>query len=157
DAIESRYVDQPGLHVELLALHAFHGEQWERALHYLRQAGAKAAARSAYIEAAAHFRQAQVAMRHLPATREILEQTVAPALELRNALFTAGELPQMEEPLRTAETAAEQLGDDVRRGQVLAILTNSRWAVGEYGNAVEAGFRTLAIAEKLDERALRAV
>ena len=157
DAIEARYADQAGLPVERLALHAFHGEQWERALRYLRQAGARAAARSAYHEAVAHFVQAQAAMTHLPVTRETRQQTVDLALELRNALFISGELPQMFEPLRLAEATAEQLGDDVRRGQVGAVLTNSRWAVGEFDGAVEAGLRTAAIADKLDDPALRAV
>jgi tetratricopeptide (TPR) repeat protein len=157
DAIEARHADQPGTHVERLALHAFHGEQWERALRYLRQAGAKAAARSAYREAAAHFTQAQAAMRHLSVTRETLEQSVDLGLELRNALFIAGELPQMFEPLQAAEAIADQLGDDVRRGRVAAVLTNSRWAIGDFKGAVEAGLRTLAIAEKLDDRALHAV
>ena len=157
DAIEARYADQSSLPVERLALHAFHGEQWARALRYLRQAGARAAARSAYREAVAHFGQAQAAMSHLPTTRATREQSVDLALELRNALFIAGELPQMFEPLRIAEATAEQLGDDVRRGQVGAVLTNSRWAVGEYDGAVEAGLRTAAIADKLDDPGLRAV
>jgi tetratricopeptide (TPR) repeat protein len=157
DAIEARHARQPGWQVERLALHAFHGEQWERALRCLRQAGAKAAARSAYHEAAAHFTQAQAAMQHLPMTREGLEQSVDLGLELRNALFIAGELPRMFEPLLVAESTAERLGDEVRRGQVAAVLTNSRWAVGEYDAAVDAGMRTLAIADKLDDRSLRAV
>jgi class 3 adenylate cyclase/tetratricopeptide (TPR) repeat protein len=157
DAIEARHADQPGSHVERLALHAFLGEQWERALRYLRQAGDKAAARSAYIEAAAHFTQAQAAMRHLSVTLETLEQSVDLGLELRNALFIAGELPQMFEPLRATEAVAEQLGDDVRRGRVSAVLANSRWAIGDSQGAVEAGLRTLGLAEKLDDPALRAV
>jgi tetratricopeptide (TPR) repeat protein len=157
DVVEARHADQLGTHVERLALHAFHGEQWERALRYMRQAGAKAAARSAYSEAVAHFRQAQEAMRHLPGTRETLEQSVDLGLELRNALFIAGELPQLFEPLRAAEAVADQLGDDVRRGRVAAVLTNSLWAVGDSTGAVEAGQRTLAIARKLGDPALEAV
>jgi class 3 adenylate cyclase/tetratricopeptide (TPR) repeat protein len=157
DAIEASYADHASLPVERLALHAFNGEQWERALRYLRQAGARAAARSAYREAVAHFGQAQLAMSHLPLNRATREQSVDLALELRNALFIAGELPQMFEPLRLAEATAEQLGDDVRRGQVGAVLANSRWAVGEYEGAIEAGLRTAAIADKLDDPALRAV
>jgi len=157
DAIEERHAERLGEHVERLALHTFHGEQWKRALRYLRQAGAKAAARSAYREAAAHLIQAQEAMRHLTVTRETLEQSVDLGLEVRNALFIAGELAQIFEPLRAAEAIAEQLGDDVRRGQVAAVLTNSRWAVGDSTGAVEAGLRTLAIAKKLGDPALQAV
>src|SRR3989449_1139537 len=40
-------------HVEQLVHHALHGEVWDKALTYLRQAGAKATARSAYRESAA--------------------------------------------------------------------------------------------------------
>ena len=157
DAIEARYADQPALPVERLALHAFNGEQWERALRYLRQAGAKAAAQSAYLEAAAHLGQAQAAMKHLPVSRETRQQTVDLALEQRNALFIAGELPRMFEALEIAEKTAVELGDDVRRGQISAVVTNSRWAVGEFDGAVAAGLETLAIAERLDDPALRAV
>ena len=157
DVIAARYADQPGAHVERLALHAFHGEQWERALRCLRQAGAKAAARSAYHEATAHFAQAQEAMRHLAVTREMQQERVDLALELRNALFISGALTQMFEPLREAEAVADQLGDDVRRGRVAAVLTNSRWAVGDFHGAVEAGTRALAIAERLGDPALHAV
>ena len=157
DVIEAQHADQLGTHVERLALHAFHGEQWERALRYLRQAGAKAAARSAYHEAAAHYTQAQEAMRHLSVTRETLEQTVDLALELRNALFIAGDLSKMFEPLQAAEAVADQLGDDVRRGRVAAVLTNSRWAIGDSNGAVAAGQRTLAIARTLGDPALHAV
>jgi class 3 adenylate cyclase/tetratricopeptide (TPR) repeat protein len=157
DAMEARYADQAVLPVERLALHAFNGEQWERALRYLRQAGAKAAARSAYHEAAAHLGQAQAAMKHLPVTREARQQTVDLALEQRNALFIAGELPRMFEPLEIAEKTVAELGDDLRRGQISAVVTNSRWAVGEFDGAVAAGRQTLAIANRLDDPALRAV
>ncbi len=157
DVIATRYADQPGAHVERLALHAFRGEQWDRALRCLRQAGAKAAARSAYHEATTHFTQAQDTMRHLPVTRETLQEGVDLALDLRNALFISGALAQMFEPLRAAEAVADQLGDDVRRGRVAAVLTNSRWAVGDFKGAVEAGIRTLAIAERLGDPALHAV
>jgi len=44
-------------HVEQLAHHALHGEVWDKALTYLRQAGAKATARSAYRESAATSRR----------------------------------------------------------------------------------------------------
>ena len=157
DVIEAQQGDQQAMPVERLALHAFHGEQWERALRYLRQAGTKAAARSAYLEAASAFTQAEQAMRHLPVSRETREQSVDLALELRNALFIAGDLSKMFEPLRSAETIADQLGDDVRRGRVAAVLANSRWAIGDFAGAVSAGVRTREIAEVLDDPGLRAV
>ena len=47
EAIEALYPERLTEHVERLAHHAFRGELWEKAVAYLRQAGAKAAARSA--------------------------------------------------------------------------------------------------------------
>ena len=51
EAIETLYSDRLAEQVERLAHHAFRGELWEKALTYLRQAGAKAEARSAHREA----------------------------------------------------------------------------------------------------------
>ena len=70
EAIERLYPDRLAEHVERLAHHAFRGEAWEKAVTYLRQAGAKAFARSANREAVAYFEQALTALTHLPETRE---------------------------------------------------------------------------------------
>ena len=73
EAIERRYPDRLGEHVERLAHHAFRAEEWEKAVGYLRQAGAKALARSANLEAAAHMERALEALGHLPESPETLE------------------------------------------------------------------------------------
>ena len=62
DAIERCYPDRLAEHVERLAHHALRGEMWEKAVTYLRQAGAKAFARSAHREAVACFEQALTAL-----------------------------------------------------------------------------------------------
>ena len=51
DAMEKLYADRLGEQVERLAHHAVRGELQEKAVHYLRQAGGKAAARSALSDA----------------------------------------------------------------------------------------------------------
>jgi predicted ATPase len=56
-AIERLAHDRLTEEVERLAYHAFRGEVWEKAVTYLRQAGAKALARSAYREAVTRFEQ----------------------------------------------------------------------------------------------------
>ena len=58
DTIERLYAGRLGEHVERLAHHALRGSLRERAVDYLRQAGAKAAARSAHREAVGFFEQA---------------------------------------------------------------------------------------------------
>ena len=66
EAIETLYSDRLIEQVERLAHHAARGEVWDKALTYLRQAGAKADARSAIREAASYFEQALTALGHLP-------------------------------------------------------------------------------------------
>ena len=58
EAIETLYPERLTELVECLAHHAFAGRALGKALTYLRQAGAKAAARSALREAASYFEQA---------------------------------------------------------------------------------------------------
>ena len=76
ETIERLYPDRLAEHVERLAHHAFRGEAWEKAVTYLRQAGAKAFARSANREAVGYFEQALTALTHLPETGETLEQAI---------------------------------------------------------------------------------
>ena len=65
EAIERLYPDRLAEQVELLAHHAFHGEVWDKAVSYSRQAGAKAANRSAHSEAVTYLQQALEALKHL--------------------------------------------------------------------------------------------
>ena len=76
EAIETLYSDRLIEQVERLAHHAARGEVWGKALTYLRQAGAKADARSAIREAASYFEQALTALGHLPESRETREQAI---------------------------------------------------------------------------------
>jgi class 3 adenylate cyclase/tetratricopeptide (TPR) repeat protein len=82
DAIETLYRDRLIEHVERLAHHAVRGALWDRAARYLRQAGEKAAARSANREAIALFEQALAAFQQLPEVPETLSE----ALDIRIAL-----------------------------------------------------------------------
>ena len=66
EAIEALSADRLAEQVERLAHHAVRGEVWDKALAYCRQAGDKAAARSAYREAVAYFEQALTALAASP-------------------------------------------------------------------------------------------
>ena len=88
EAIAGLSADRLTEQVERLAHHALRGEVWDKALAYCRQAGAKAAARSAYREAVAYFEQALTALQHLPEHRETLEQAIDLRLDIRNALLS---------------------------------------------------------------------
>src|SRR2546427_4411509 len=66
DAIERLHADRLTEHVEQLAHHALKGEVWDRAVDYLREAGAKAAGRSTNVEAIKYFGQALDLVGKLP-------------------------------------------------------------------------------------------
>ena len=90
-AIEELYADRLSEQYEVLGYHFARGEEWGKALHYLRAAAAKAAARSAHPEAAAHLEQALGVVDHLPEGRERDEAAVDIRLALRNSLAPIGE------------------------------------------------------------------
>ena len=120
EAIETLHRDRLGEQIERLAHHALRGELREEAVHYLRQAGLKAAARSALQDARAWFEQALGVLEGLPGSPSTLEQAFEIRLELRPVLGQLGEVRPTLERLREAQALAERLNDDRRRGRVSA-------------------------------------
>ena len=155
DAIEARHRDRLGEHIERLAHHALRGELREKAVDYLRQAGGKAAARSALPDARGWFEQALDILEALPENQTTLEQAFEIRLELRPALSQLGELRRMLERLREAETLAERLNDDHRRGRVGAFMTNAQSLLGDPDEALVTGTRALEIARRFGDVRLR--
>jgi class 3 adenylate cyclase/tetratricopeptide (TPR) repeat protein len=145
EALEKLAVGRVSEHVERLAHHAQRGELWEHAVVYLRQAGAKALARSASREAAAAFEQALAALAHLPEGRAMVEQAIDLRFELRQALQPLGEHQRVVDYLREAETLAATLDDQRRLGWVSAYLSQYHAWLGEPERAAEAGHRALSI------------
>ena len=151
-AIERLYPERLDEQVERLAYHALRGEVWEKALAYCRQAGAKAAARSAHREAVGCFEQALVALQHLPERQDTGEQAIDLRFSLRNALLPLGEHRQVFDHLRAAR-------DPCRRPCTM----NGDWGgptptwpstirmTGDSARAVESGERALAIATALGD------
>ena len=86
EEIERLHGDRLGEHVERLAHHALHAERWDKALVFCRQAGARASARFALRDAGTHLERALTATKHLPETREAIEQAIDVRVELRNAI-----------------------------------------------------------------------
>jgi class 3 adenylate cyclase/tetratricopeptide (TPR) repeat protein len=151
EAIERLYPDRTDEQVERLAYHAPRGEVWEKALAYFRQAGAKAAARSAHREAVGCFEQALVALQHLPECQDTCEQAIDLRFSLRNALLPLGEHGRTFEHLRAAQTLAEALRDERRLGRAFAYLAEYFRLTGELDHAVESGERALAVATTLGD------
>ncbi|MGH7267417.1 MAG: AAA family ATPase [Candidatus Rokuibacteriota bacterium] len=155
DAVEALYSERLTEQVERLAHHSVRGEVWEQAVTYLRQAGAKAASRSALPDARAWFEQALGVLEKLPASPSTAEQAFEIRLELRTVLTQLGELRRALERLREAEALAGQLNDDPRRGRVSAALMTLHSLLGELDDALVAGTRALEIAGRLGDVRLR--
>ncbi|MEK7701339.1 MAG: hypothetical protein AAB418_04965 [candidate division NC10 bacterium] len=148
-AIERCYPDRLIEHVERLAHHAVRGELWKQAVTYLRQAGAKALARSANREAASCFEQALTALGHLPETRERLERAIDLRFDLRTSLFPLGEFERIFGCLREAEGLARTLDDQRRLGQLSVYMCHNLFITGHPTEALTFGQSVQAIAESL--------
>ena len=155
DAIESLYRDRLDEHIERLAHHAFSGALREKAVHYLRQAGIKAAARSALADARARFEQAISVLEALPESQSKQEKAFETRLELRPVLNLLGELRRSLERQCEAEVLAERLNDDRRRALVCTFMTNIHSLLGEPDEALATGSRALKIAGRLGDLRLR--
>jgi tetratricopeptide (TPR) repeat protein len=154
-AIETLYSDATGENVDRLAHHALRGELWHKAVRYLRQAGARAAGRSALREATTCFEQALGALVHLADGRDTLEQAIDLRVELRQVLFPLGEVGRVFEYLHEAEALAHSLEDQRRLGQVSASMVHYYWAACQPDRAIIAGERAVDIAETLGDLAVQ--
>jgi class 3 adenylate cyclase/tetratricopeptide (TPR) repeat protein len=156
EAMETLFAERLAEHVEHLANHAYRGELWEKAVVYLRQAGAKARARSAHREAVTYLEEAIAATEHLPDSRTNYERAIDIRLELRNPMLFLSQLDRLHTHLRVAESLAKSLGDERRLGWVDVQMLLCLWASGERQRAVELGERAFAMGVALGDRAIQA-
>jgi class 3 adenylate cyclase/tetratricopeptide (TPR) repeat protein len=156
EAFEGRGAERVTEHVEQLAHHAVRAELWDKALRYTRQAGHKAASRSALREAVACLDQALAALAHLPEGRESLEQAIDLRLELRAVLFPLGELSRIVEALGEAARIADAIGDRRRLGRVLALTGNYYYEIAQSESSIDYADRALVIALELADPVLEA-
>jgi len=153
-AIEAIHSDRLLEDVDRLAHHATRGELWEKAVEYSRQAGGKAAARSAHLQAVAYLEQALGALAHLPEDRARLEQAIDLRLELRNSLHPLGDPERILALLREAEGLANTLDDPRRLARIFSFMTQYFRLMGHLDLAVESAERALARADRLRDPAL---
>ena len=149
EAIEALYLERLPEQIERLAHHAVRGEAWEKAVGYLRQAGARAHGRSAYREAAEQLKQALHALEHMPGDRERTEHAIDIRLELRAALFPLGQADELLECLTEAGQLAETLGDPLRIAPVDGFLGNYCWWTGQPERALAYYIRAVEAFDRL--------
>ncbi len=122
---------------------------------FLRQAGLRAAARSAHREAVSFFEQALEMLEADGPRDEALPAAIDLVFDLRASLAPLGEFVRTLEHLRRAEARAETLGDRGRLGWVSAYLTQSYYTIGEQAAAIRSANRALAIGGELGDRPLQ--
>ena len=155
EVLEALDADHLAEQVERLADHAVRGEVWEKTLQYCRQAGVRAAARSAHQEAVTWFGQALDALRYLPERRELLEQAIDLRFDLESALVPLWDYGTGFDTLREAERLAEALGDRQRLGRVYGHQARHFRILRRYDRALAAGQHALTIATDLYDDMLR--
>jgi class 3 adenylate cyclase/tetratricopeptide (TPR) repeat protein len=154
-AIEEVYADRMEERLAELAYHFGQGEVWDKAFHYLRQAGAKAVALCVDREAVGFYERALEALDHLPEGPARDREAIDLRLEMRAPLWRLGRLDRLFTLFQGAEELARHLGDPVRLHKIYAFLVQYYWAMGEPGRAVEYGQRCLETAEALNDLTLR--
>ena len=157
EAIERLSTERVAEQAERLAHHALRGELWEKAVRYLRQAGARAFTRSANRESAACFEQALTALGHLSESRQTLEQAIDLRFDLRNSLLPLGSFETFHGYLREAEVLARRLDDQQRLGWTSVYLCHYLWMTGCSREARAFGEGAHAIAETLGDFRLTVV
>jgi class 3 adenylate cyclase/tetratricopeptide (TPR) repeat protein len=153
-AIEARYGERRFEHAELLGHHAFNGQQWDKAVVYLRKAGARAMYRSEYAEAAAFHKESLAAASHLPEGRDRTELEIDIRFELRNVLWAVGRLVEGLDYLSQAEPLAVSLGDPRRLARLSAHQTSNYLVLGDNAQALECAREAFARARTLGDLAL---
>ncbi len=151
DVIERAYVDRLYEQVERLAYHAVRGERWEKAVHYLREAGRKASVQSANSEAVGYFEQALSALLHLPQTDSEMRQAIDIRLDLRRPLYVLGEMEAIGKLLSDAKQLAEMLKDPVRNAWVTTWLASHLHALGRAEESRQLSEANLALVETIPD------
>src|SRR5262249_17278209 len=122
---------------------------------YLRQAGAKAAMRSALADARSRFEEALATLKSLPDSEALMEQAFEIRLELRPVLRKLGEGQLMLQHLEEAERLAERMNEDRRLGRVCAFMTTALATLDEMEEALRTGTRAVDIARRLGDLRLQ--
>jgi predicted ATPase len=156
EAIEKLYSDRLTEQVERLAHHASRGELREKALHYLHQAGSKAAARSATAEAIAYFKQGLQVLGQLPESRQMISKAIDIRVDLGPALIaTVGfSAPEVEENYTRARVLCDRLGETQQLFPVLWGLARMHDTRGELKEGRVLAEQLLDLAQRVQEPAL---
>ena len=150
-AIEDLYIDRMEEFYEMLAYHFWRGEDWVRAYKYNREAGLKAQALSAYIEAHKFLEAALMSLKKLPRTRTHLEQQIDMRFNMRSALFPLGRHDDWANHIRAAESLAEEMNDTASLARAYNYLCSHHWINGRHQEAIALGEKNLQLAQSIGD------
>ena len=154
EAMERHYGERRSEHAELLGHHAVNGELWERAVGYLREAGARAMSRSEYAEAMEFYKESLLAAGRLAEGPNRIKQEIDIRFELRNVLWAVGRLAEGLEYLHEAEPFAIALGDRKRLARLAAHKLSNHLVLGENERALKGVEEAFTRARDLGDFAL---
>jgi DNA-binding SARP family transcriptional activator len=150
EALRARELEHLSL---TIGTHFREAQIWDKALKYLRKAGAEAQARSANREAVAAFEQALAARQQLPDSQETLSEELDIRLELGPCLGAVhGDgSPEKEAAYVAARELCVRLDDRPRLFPALWGLWHVSFNRGLYGEARDLGNELLSLARQLGD------
>jgi DNA-binding SARP family transcriptional activator len=155
-AMEAVHAGALRSHHGAMGMHYRRGEVWDKAFHFLRQAGVGAVDCSANREALAYFEQAREVLEHLPEGRSRTEQACDLEMYRAAVLYSMGELRQIVARLGDIEALARALHDPLRGGRIDLLRLGCCVAMGDQPAALAAGAQVLAVAAETDNLPLHA-
>ena len=153
EALEALSGERLNQQVERLAHHALRGEVWDKALLYLQQAGDKAAAQSAHIEAIGHVTSALELLKRLPDGHPRISQELALQTTLGSELMaTKGyAAPEVEHAYARARELCRQVEETPALFRVLMGLHTFYRQRAELHTSSEIGEQLLTLAQRVQD------
>ncbi|HEV8714312.1 MAG TPA: adenylate/guanylate cyclase domain-containing protein [Candidatus Binatia bacterium] len=154
--LEAQFPDTKERQPELLAHHYTEAGLIEQAIPYWQQAGQKAVACSANVEAVAHLTRGLEVLKTLPDTPERVQQELTLQLVLSNALFAVKgyAAPGVEKAMTRARELCQQLGETPQLFPVLWRLVVFYFNRGEVRTAHELAEQMMRLAQSVQDQYL---
>jgi len=156
EAKEAIYGDRAGEVATELALHFEQGQDWQRAIHYFKQAAENAARKHANREAVDHLTRALACLAHLPDTHERTRQELTLRLALGAPLIASKGWAAVEvkQTYTNARTLCQRAGDTLHLFLALFGLWVFHYTCADLPTAYELAAEILSIAERRQDRGL---
>jgi tetratricopeptide (TPR) repeat protein len=155
EALERLSGDRRAEKAEALAHHALGGEVWDKAVDYLREAGARAYARAALMETLDRYEQALALIPRLGTSPENTRRAIDVRLDLHAPLLAVGQISRLLQLYQEAEPLARQLNDPRRLSRVFQGMGQCSWADARYRDGIEHAQQALGIVTTTDDPEVR--